>query len=60
MKERRIGEVFEQNGKRYEVVLGGLCGVCDLKEDCDNVMCSDMERRDGKSVHFKEMQDEKI
>lgn len=61
--ERKVGEVFEVEGKRYEVVEApdtGYCYGCAFNErfECfsgQRGYCSDGARTDNKNVHFIEV-----
>lgn len=54
--ERKIGEVFKCNGKKYIVKEGIGCGICDIRCDSSNRPiignCSRCLRKDNKSVVF--------
>lgn len=58
--ERKIGEVFEFEGKKYKVVDGGLeyfdCALCDLEGflciSSNRGRCVGESREDGKDVYF--------
>ena len=59
--ERKIGEVFECDGKTVKIVEGGVCTDCDLYDNgkfCNKEQigfCSEVYRKDKKSVIFKEI-----
>ena len=58
--ERKVGEVFEVNGKWYQCLESSSCrcDYCDFDElgDCDIIACASGERKDGKEVHFKKLE----
>ena len=63
--ERKVGEVFEYNGKKYivkEIVEG--CAGCAFYDDCIGLIgrghCSEQFRSDHKSVIFIEYKEEKV
>ena len=63
--ERKLGEVFEFNGKEYKVVEGIKTGFCDgcafvdkPVHDCMYIaMCLTRIREDGKSIIFVEVEE---
>ena len=64
--ERKIGEVFECNGKKYVVkeTMGG-CKECAFNNSCSKVRsilgnCVSQLRSDRKSIVFVEYKQEKI
>lgn len=63
--ERKVGEVFECNGKKYivkEVIEG--CVGCAFYDNCIGLIsrghCSEKFRSDNKSVIFVEYKEEKV
>lgn len=70
--ERKIGEEFEYNGVRLEVVEGELCENCYFRDKHENKpcvisehvsvsgFCSKPRRKDHKSVQFIEIKNEKM
>lgn len=64
--ERKIGEIFEFEGKTYEVIesLRNICDNCAFSGECDATetvgSCSCTSRLDGKNVIFKEIKDNQL
>lgn len=69
--ERKIGDVFQFEGKTYETVEepSCFCDFCDLEKECydrrinfEKVAgsCSAIKRKDTKNVFFKEIKDMEI
>lgn len=60
-----VGEVFEYNGTKYEVIDLGICGQCDFHnpdKPClkSEIGCGIVERYDTKNVMFKKVEELKI
>jgi hypothetical protein len=61
MIERKIGEVFEHEGKLYQCLehknktCNGECNFLNLDIQCKYMKCEDWDRSDEKSVRYKEI-----
>ena len=56
--ERKIGEVFEYEGKRLvakETNIGSCTDCFFSKRDCGDIKCQYLSRKDNKNVLFKEL-----
>ena len=57
--ERKIGEIFENNGEWYQCLESSSCrcDYCDYGElgDCHKIACASGERSDDKEVYFKKL-----
>lgn len=60
--ERQIGEIFDYNGTKLEVVEGESCDECVFRKGCFNMKafilgyCGGALRSDGKYVYFKRVE----
>ena len=60
--ERQVGEIFDYNGTKIEVVEGDSCDECVFRKGCFNLMasilgyCGGVLRSDGKYVYFKKVE----
>lgn len=61
MKEYKIGERFEHEGKMVEAIEGNSCKECffALMETCLDMLCLTTQRKDGNHIIFKEVIPEK-
>lgn len=59
MKEYKVGEIFEHDGKIFQCVEDSTevgCGFCcALRGKCEECVCSSEERQDEADVHFVEV-----
>ena len=65
--ERKIGEIFEFDGVKLQVVESSNCGLnntscyfSDDEIDCEPHMCGAFQRKDKKSVKFIKIEDKTI
>ena len=60
MKEPKLDEVIEENGKHYKRVQddGNGCYSCSLRlKYCRHLACDEIEREDKRDVIFKEVKE---
>ena len=59
-KYYEIGDKFSLNGETYEVKeekIGEQCERCSFRNECQyNLQCGSNERKDGKDVYFKKVE----